>query len=155
MILAGFYHLLTSPSTICIIGCQQEAQVDGDGMEFELIAASLRADSGDLGAFTEALATKLEGALPGQTEVERKGGGFFGGAKHVAKIGVQLGETRYELRVERHGLGCTRGKAVRGIVLKTEQLNLDEWIESLSRDLTEQAGKSEQARLALERLVGS
>jgi hypothetical protein len=124
-------------------------------MGFELVAASLRADSGDLTAFTEALATKLEGALPGQTTVERAGGGFFGGQKRVALIRVQIAEVRYELRVHKHGMDCTRGKAVRGIVLKTEQLNLDEWIDQLSRDLNEQASRSEQARLALERLVGS
>src|SRR5947209_10093689 len=123
-------------------------------MEFELLAASLRADTGDLTAFTEALATKLEGALPGQTEVERKGGGLFGGPKRVARIGVQMGDSRYELRAEKHGLQCTRGKSVRGIVLKTESLNLDEWIDGLSRDLTEQAARSEQARTALQRLVG-
>jgi hypothetical protein len=128
--------------------------VDSDGMEFELLAASLRADSGDLSAFTEALASKLEGALPAQAEVERKGGGLFGGTRRVARITVQMGDCRYELRVEKHGLQCTRGKAVRGIVLKTDQLNLDEWIDGLSRDLTEQAGRSEQARLALDRLVG-
>ena len=128
--------------------------MEQDGMQFELLAASLRADSTDLAAFTEALAAKLEGALPGQTELQRKGGGLFGGPKRVSKIGVQLGDCRYELRFEKQGIDCTRGKSVRGIVLKTEQLTLDEWIEALSRDLTEQAGKNEQARLALERLVG-
>ena len=128
--------------------------MDGDPMEFELLAASLRADSTDLHVFTEALANKLEGALPAQTEVERKGGGLFGGPKRVTALSVQMGASRYELRVEKHGLQCTRGKAVRGIVLKTDQLNLDEWIEGLSRALTEQASQSEQARVALERLVG-
>jgi hypothetical protein len=129
--------------------------MDDDGMGFELVAASLRADSGDMTAFTEALATKLEGALPGQTTVKRGGGGLFGGPKRVEGVGVQLGETRYEMRVNKHGIDCTRGRAVRGIVLKTEQLNLDEWIDGLSRDLNEQASRSEQARLALERLVSS
>jgi hypothetical protein len=129
--------------------------MDEDGMGFELVAASLRADSGDLTAFTEALATKLEGALPGQTAVTRGGGGLFGGPKRVQAIAVQLGDARYEMRVNKHGMSCTRGKAVRGIVLKTEEMNLDEWIGELSRDLSEQASRSEQARLALERLVSS
>jgi hypothetical protein len=44
---------------------------------------------------------------------------------------------------------------VRGIVLKTEQLPLDGWIDDLSRDLTDQAQNSEQARLALGRLLGA
>ena len=36
---------------------------------FELVAASLRADATDLAAFVEALAVKLEGALPGSVRV--------------------------------------------------------------------------------------
>jgi hypothetical protein len=42
---------------------------------------------------------------------------------------------------------------VRGIVLKNEELGLDEWIESLARDLAETAEQSERGRLALERLL--
>jgi hypothetical protein len=40
-------------------------------------------------------------------------------------------------------------------VLKTERLPLDEWIDDLSRALTEEAQRSEQARLALQRLLGA
>ena len=36
-------------------------------LQVEMLAASLRADSTDLKAFLEALAAKLEGALPEQT----------------------------------------------------------------------------------------
>ena len=42
--------------------------------DLDLLAASLRADAGDVDAFVEALAVKLEAALPGQVEVERRGG---------------------------------------------------------------------------------
>lgn len=122
---------------------------------FELLASSLRADATDLKAFTEALAVKLEGALPGQTSVERKSDGFFSKTKHVHRIVVDMGDTRYELNRQGGRVQTLRGKSVRGIVLKTEQLPLDQWIEDLSRDLTEAAQSSEQARLALERLLGA
>jgi hypothetical protein len=39
-------------------------------------------------------------------------------------------------------------------VLKTERLPVDEWIEDLSRQLAAEAQRNEQARLALERLLG-
>jgi hypothetical protein len=42
---------------------------------------------------------------------------------------------------------------VRGIVLKHEDLGLDEWIDSLSQELAETAERSERGRLALERLL--
>jgi hypothetical protein len=126
-----------------------------EDLGFELLASSLRADSGDLKTFMEALATKLEGALPSRTTVERKGGGIFSKEKRVHQIFVEMGETRFALKTDSGRVECTRGRAVRGIVLKTDQLPLDEWINDLSRVLTDEAQRSEQARMALERLLGA
>jgi hypothetical protein len=126
-----------------------------DDMGFELLASSLRADTGDLKAFVEALATKMEGALPGRTTVERKGGGLFSKEKRVHRIDVQMGDNRYDLVFDGGRVQASRAKAVRGIVLKNEMLPLDEWIEELSRELTAEAQRSEQARIALERLLGA
>ena len=69
-------------------------------------------------------------------------------------IEVNAGENRYVLTVGDHGaLETTRSAAVRGIVLKNDPLPLDEWIDSLARDIAEQARASEQGRQALERLL--
>ena len=126
-----------------------------DDLGFELVASSLRADISDLRTFTEALATKLEGALPNQTTVQRKGEGLFSKTKRVQHISVDVGDQRYDLSVRGAGLECRRCKSVRGIVLKTEQVPLDEWIDDLSRQLADAAQQSEQARLALQRLLGA
>lgn len=48
------------------------------------------------------------------------------------------------------GVTCLCASAVRGIVLKNEELGLDEWIDSLSRALAEAAEHSERGRLALD-----
>ena len=128
--------------------------MESESFGFEVLASSLRADSGDLKAFMEALATKLEGALPSQTTVARKGGGLFSGPKRVDRIAVDLGDYRYELQSAGARVQPSRSKAVRGIVLKTEQVPLDKWIDELSRELTVEAERSEQARVALERLLG-
>jgi len=122
---------------------------------FELLASSLRADSTDLTAFVEALATKLEGALPAQTRVDRRSSGLFSRAKRVHRISVDMGDVRYEITSGDGRVEPTRCKAVRGVVLKTERLPLDEWIDDLSRRLTDEAAQSEQARLALQRLLGA
>ena len=126
-----------------------------DDLGFELVASSLRADAGDLRTFTEALATKLEGALPNQTTVQRKSEGLFSKTKRVQHISVDVGDQRYDLAVRGAGLECRRCKSVRGIVLKTEEVPLDEWIDDLSRQLADAAQQSEQARLALQRLLGA
>lgn len=117
---------------------------------FELLAASLRADSRDVNAFLEALAAKLAASFPESTSVEREG---FRGRGRVKAIAVELGEHRYGLERASSGATATRARTVRGIVLKNEELDLDAWIESLSRDLADAAEQSERGRVALDRLL--
>lgn len=121
--------------------------------DFDLVAASLRADRGDLKAFVEALAVKLEGALPESARVRRGGGGLFGGAKRVELIDVQVGNDAYELEQASGRLACRRRTIVRGIALRNDELSVDEWIDAISRALVDEASESEHARLALERLL--
>ena len=122
-------------------------------MRTELFAASLRADNTDIKAFLEALAVKLEGALPNSTTVMRQSG-LFSREHPVKEVAVSLGDYQYRIGRERQGpLVAVRAKIVRGIVLKTEQLPVDEWIVDLSEALAQVAGQSAQARAALERFL--
>lgn len=130
---------------------------DGTESDFDLLAASLRADTTDLVAYVEALAVKLEGALPGRARIARGGGGLFGrGRKHVEQIEIDLGESRYLLDQRRHrGAPQTaRQKVVRGIALSTDPLDLQQWLDGLARDLAAQAQAGAQGRQAIERLIG-
>ena len=122
-------------------------------LRVEMFAASLRADNTDVKAFLEALAVKLEGALPGLTTVTRQGG-MFAREHPVREISVPLGEYQYRIGRERQGpLVAQRAKIVRGIVLKTEQITVDQWIDDLSEALVQVSGQSTQARTALERFL--
>jgi hypothetical protein len=122
--------------------------------EIDRVAASLRADTGDVRGYCEALAVKFEAALPAQTRVERRSRKFLSREKVVRRLEVDAGENRYALEVDdRGGVEASRSAAVRGIVLKNDPLPLDEWIDALARDLAEHAAASEQGRLALERLL--
>jgi len=120
--------------------------------DFDLVAASLRADRGDLKAFVEALAVKLEGALP-QSATVKRGGGRFGGQKHVERIDVQVGNDSYELANNEGRVDCRRRTLVRGIALKNDELSMDDWIDAVSKALVDEASESERARIALERLL--
>jgi len=120
---------------------------------FELLAASLRSSSGDLATFVEVLADKLEHALPGRVAVERRAVRRFSKEKRVARIELALGDNRY-IAVAKDGALETRcAKAVRGVVLKTEELPLEAWLDALARELAIEAEASEQSRLALEQLL--
>ena len=119
----------------------------------ELFAASLRADNTDIKAFLEALAVKLEGSLPEHTKVTRQGS-LFSREHPVKEVKVLLGEYEYRIGRERQGpLVAVRAKVVRGIVLKTEQISVEQWIEELSEALARVAAQSAQARVALERFL--
>jgi len=120
--------------------------------DIDALAASLRADASDTAAFLEALATRLEGALPGQVDVDRKGR-RFGGAKRVRRIAVRIGDAHYEIEGDGGALTARRRNVVRGIALKSEELGVDAWIDGLSADLLELAQSSERGRVALERLI--
>jgi hypothetical protein len=123
--------------------------VSGDE-DFDLLAASLRADGGDVDRFFSVLVAKLADALPDQVEVEKSG--LFGRSKPKA-VSVALGDNRYEAERAGHGLICRRRTVVRGIALKSEELGVDAWISALSADLLAAARESERARIALDELL--
>jgi len=122
-------------------------------MRTELFAASLRADKAELKTFLDALAIKLEGSLPDHTRVTRHGS-FFSHERPVKEILVSLGEYQYRIGKEKQGfLVAVREHMVRGIVLKTEQTTVDQWIDELSEALAQLASHSAQSRAALERFL--
>lgn len=116
-------------------------------------AASLRASSGDLDVFVEVLAEKLEQALPGRVVVERRPVRRFSKDRRVSRIEVAFGDERF-IATARGGVVETRcAKAVRGVVLKSEVLPVEQWLEGLGRGLAVEAEASERSRLALEQML--
>ncbi len=120
--------------------------------DLDLVAAALRADLGDISAFVEGLAARLEQALPGFVQVKRAKQGFRG-PKLVTEISVETGGER--LALERSGgqVRTSRAKSSGGIVIKNEQLDIDTWLSALTAAVAEQAQRSERTRLALQQLV--
>lgn len=122
-------------------------------LQVEVLAASLRADSTDVKVFLEVLANKLQGALPNQTSVTRHSS-LFSREHPVREIVVALGDNQYRMARERQGpLMASRAKVVRGIVLKTDQIPVEQWIEELAEGLALEAARSAQARSALEQFL--
>jgi hypothetical protein len=128
---------------------------ESDSLELDLLAASLRADLGDIGAFVEGLAVKLEESLPGVVQVERAKQGFRG-PKFVRRIALDAGPgERLELRREGDRVQTLRARTSGGIVLKTEPLDVDAWLTELTAAVAAEAGRNERTRQALERLLMS
>jgi hypothetical protein len=125
---------------------------DETGLDIDLLAASLRADIGDLGAFVEALAVKLEDAVPGAVSVDRRRDGMFG-PKRVRRIALNAGGQRLELRTDGAAIQTTCSRLSGGIVIKREELDADAWLRALGEALAIQAQSSKSTRQALERLL--
>jgi hypothetical protein len=132
----------------------QDIEQSSEG-DFDLSAAGLRADGRELRISVEVLAAKLEQALPGQTRIQRRGGGLLGrGERRVRELCVELGDTRYRLAVAGERLECSREREVGGISIKREPLDPNRWMSALADELQAEAERSSEAREALTRLLG-
>ena len=121
-------------------------------LDFDLLAASLRADSSDVSAFVEGLAAKLEEALPTRVRVDRGRAGMFG-PRTVRSVSVDLDDRRLELRTGSAGVETRCARLSGGIVLKNEVLETGVWLAMLSEALAAEARRSGVTRKALERLL--
>jgi hypothetical protein len=127
---------------------------DDPGQVLDLAAAEVRADREDTHELIEALAARLEEALPRIAVIKRhRVGGFLSKQTEVERIDVSLGDQRFELDHSRGGCQCTRHTVVRGVTLKHEELPLDQWIRELVDEVTRAAAVGEQARMVLEGLL--
>ena len=124
--------------------------MDDDVLNFDLLAASLRADSADISTWIAALSAKLAGALPGRVTLRR--GGLLGNG-HVEGVSADLGDWRYTLHLQHGQPVAERTHIVRGIALKTEATTIDAWLDGLARELTALAATSARERAAIQRII--
>jgi hypothetical protein len=125
-----------------------QAQAIDPGM----LAASLRVEGGSVEHLFESLANKLAAQLPDLARVERSGG-FFS-AKRIEAVEIACADRLFALRRQGRGIVATYGEMVRGIVVKTEPLEIDAWIHALCGALSTYAGSSTRTLDALKRIAG-
>ena len=116
--------------------------------EFDTGAAEVRRVHGDMRVFMEGLATRLEGALPALSVVERQRDGLFSRQSHVCRITVNLERFVYAVALANGQVKCRRAKTVRGVTLSSEDMALPAWLDALNADLRllgEQAGAAHDA----------
>jgi hypothetical protein len=111
--------------------------------QFDLDAALLRRSETELRAFIEALAVRLEGALPGRIAIERRKDGVFSKTSHVAKLVLHGDRATYELACERGRLDASKAKLVRGVVISSSPISPQDWLAEVRTEvqaLAEKAG---------------
>jgi hypothetical protein len=125
---------------------------DPGGLDIDLLAAALRAETSELGTFVEVLAVKLEEAVPGFVVVQRRRDGLFG-PKLVRRIALDADDERLELIRDGERIETSASRLSGGIVLKRETCGTDVWLQRLGAALARQAARSRSTRQVLERLL--
>jgi hypothetical protein len=125
------------------------------GDTFDIYSAWMRKSNGDMRAFLEAFAVRLEQSLPGMVQVHRKRDGLFGKTQHVSSISLQLGSFQFILERDAASVRTSRTKVVRGITLKSDELSLADWLAAVDAELKTAAADAEKSHSVLrEFLVG-
>jgi len=121
-------------------------------LEADVLAAALQLDNRESGDLLEFLAQKLEQSLPQATTVVR-GGNFLSKTRPVKEITVRFDAYHYQIS-RRSGLPAAKVmKLVRGVVLKTSEVSVEDWTAGIAQELATLAQRSAQTRAALSQFV--
>ena len=120
-----------------------------DRLGVEVVTRVLRAEGDEAKDLLEVVVALLETVLPGQVRVERTS--RLRGHR-VEVVEVELGDRRFGMRSDR-GITASVASVVRGVVLKTDQISVDAWIEQFAQALSDEADRNADARAALARLA--
>jgi hypothetical protein len=124
----------------------------------DLVAAALRADSGDIAIYARVLTESLGDSLPpgcvavdrGKRSVSDRMKGKQG---DVSKVTIRLGDQILTLSVQQGAPVAEICKEVRGIVLSRQPVPIDKWAAELAKALVGHAEQNAITADALRKLV--
>ena len=123
-----------------------------DSFDLEMAAASLRADSADVGVLVKALVAQLADALGSQMQVQRSGGRFKK-SDEIRSLRIVLNSDEFGAELDGTVLNCTVGHSSGGIRIRSEKVDVDAWLARLLAALKSEAAHSQVVRQALEHIV--
>ncbi len=126
---------------------------DSDGSyDLNLAAATLRANASDVRSLVKALFDELSDTLGDRLSAQRN-------SRHLRKsseltsLHATLGNDQFEATVDGSSLRCSVGHYSGGIRIRSESLDVVEWVLSLLGALQAEARHTASARPALEKIV--
>jgi len=122
-------------------------------LEADVLAATLQGGLQESQDLLEFLARKFEGTLSHLMAVRRKGG-LLSKSRVVEEITFRFDERHFQITRDPRGFVATKIlKEVRGVVLKTNPVEVDVWLRELAVELAQQAERSTALRAALSRFI--
>jgi hypothetical protein len=123
-----------------------------DRMDLDLATAAVLARDEDQPMLVTMLADQLSATLGDQVRVERDGGRFRK-SPHARALEVTIANDTYRAEVTKGRVACSIGHTSGGIRIRSEQVELDQWVRRLLDGLHAEAARSQKIRTALEGLV--
>jgi len=123
-----------------------------DSYDLSLAAAALRSNSADVHALLKALCLELSDTLGERLRTQR-GGGRRHKTDEISSVRITMANDEFEATIDGADLRCTIGHVSGGIRIRSEVVDMDQWIVRLLRSLQAEAAHSDAARLALENIV--
>jgi hypothetical protein len=107
---------------------------EDESLKIDILATALRMDKSESKELVETLATRLQAILPESTTVERAGW-MLSSNRPVKNLVVRFDDIHLGLAKDKSRVTATIMKIVRGVVLKTSEVSLDDWIKALATEL--------------------
>ncbi len=123
-----------------------------DSFDLELAAAALRANSTDVRILVKVLSDQLAAALGPRMTVQRTGGRFRK-SDEIRSLRIALDDDEFGAEVNGDLLACTVAHSSGGIRIRSQKVEIDEWISRLLAALKAEAAHSQSMREALEGIV--
>jgi hypothetical protein len=123
-----------------------------DSFDLELATAALLGDDQDVHTLLRVLARQLSDALGDRVRVERAGG-LLHKSDQVRSIQVAINDNEFRADTQGGGVTCSVGHASGGIRIRSERVEMDDWLRRLLSALQTEAAHSQVARQALENIV--
>lgn len=123
------------------------------GLEADILAATLQSGLEESQDLLEFLARKFEGPLSHLMTIRRKGG-LLSKGRAIEEITFRFEDRHFQISRDARGFVAAKVlKEVRGIVLKTNPVEVDAWLRELAMELARQAERSAALRAALSRFI--
>jgi hypothetical protein len=123
-----------------------------DSYDLSLAAAALRSNSADVRALLKALCSELADTL-GERLRTKRGGGRRHKSDDISSVQINMANDQFEAVIDGADLRCTVGHVSGGIRIRSETIDMDQWITRLLQALKAEAAHSDAARQALENIV--
>ena len=123
-----------------------------DAFDLDLAAATVQSNATDVHIMLKVLAGQLSEVLGPKVVVDRAGG-LLRKSGQVKALEVSLGDDVLRAQVEGASVRCSIAHSSGGIRIRSESVDLDNWLKRLLAALQAEAAHSEVARQALERIV--